>query len=100
MAKLTSNQILHTAKLAKLDLTQKEIKKFTHQLSAVIDLIDELSEVDTKNVEPTGQTTGLTNITRADQIKVEKCLTQDEAISGTDNTKNGYFEVPQILKKL
>ena len=96
---LTKQQTLHIAKLAKLDLTENEVDKFSKQLSSVLDYISQLEEVNTKNVEPTAQTTGLTNILREDEIKPENCLTQDEALSGTENVKNGFFEVPAILNK-
>ncbi len=99
MAKLTPKDTLRVSHLAKLDLTPKEIDKFTPQLSKVIDLMDELNEVDTKNVEPTAQTTNLTNVMRDDEIDVTNCLTEDDALSGTDSVKNGFFEVPQILNK-
>jgi aspartyl-tRNA(Asn)/glutamyl-tRNA(Gln) amidotransferase subunit C len=99
MATLTQQQTLHVAKLAKLDLTSEEIDKFSGQLSKVLDYISELDEVDIKNIEPTAQTTKLTNVLRTDEIKVENCLTQEEAISGTENTQNGFITVPQILQK-
>lgn len=89
---------MHVAKLAKLELTEAEIEKFTPQLSNVLDHFSELSEVDTKNVEPTSQTTGLEDVYRADELKSENTLTQEEAISGTDKIHNGYFKVKAILE--
>lgn len=99
MAKLSSNDTKHVAKLAKLELTEEETKKFQKQLSSVLDYIDELDEVDTKNIEPTSQTTGLTNVLREDKIDAIRILTLDEALSGKDDTQNGLFVVPQIIKK-
>lgn len=89
---------MHVAKLAKLELTEAEIEKFTPQLSNVLDHFSELSEVDTKDVEPTSQTTGLEDVYRADELKSENTLTQEEAISGTDKIHNGYFKVKAILE--
>ncbi|HWA51901.1 MAG TPA: Asp-tRNA(Asn)/Glu-tRNA(Gln) amidotransferase subunit GatC [Patescibacteria group bacterium] len=99
MAKLTLDDTKKVASLARLQLTDKEIEKFTKQLSKVLDHIDELNQIDTKNVEPTSQTTGLVNVLRNDEIDETKVLTQDEALSGTENTINGFFVVPQILNK-
>jgi aspartyl-tRNA(Asn)/glutamyl-tRNA(Gln) amidotransferase subunit C len=99
MVKLTNDDTKHVAKLARLNLTDEEIKKFSTQLSAVLDYVDQLSEVDTTGIEPTAQTTGLTNVLREDLIKPENCLSQETAVSGKDDTKNGYFVVPQILQK-
>lgn len=98
MANLSKDEILHVAKLAKLELTDKEIEKFTPQLSKVIDYFGELAEVNTNDVEPTSQTTGLENIRREDKVKPDESLTQEEALSGSDKTHNGYFKVKAILE--
>lgn len=97
MAKLSKAEILHVAKLAKLELTDEEIEKYSEQLSKVVDQISELSKVDTSGVEPTSQTTGLENVERVDEADPSNCLTQDEAVSGSDNIYNGYFKVGAIL---
>ena len=93
MAQLKKEEVLHVAKLAKLDLSEAEIEKFTPQHSKIIDYIGELSEVDTNGVEPTSQTTGLENVFRDDEVH-ESSLDQTSALSGTDNTYNGFFKVP------
>ncbi len=99
MAKLTVADVKHVANLAKLDLSEAELKKFLSQLSSIVDYISELSQVDTSNVEPAGQTTGLTDIYRGDMVRTERILTQDEALSGTDKIYNGYFKVKAILSE-
>ena len=98
MAKLTKADVLHVAGLAKLDLTEEEIDKFLPQLSEIIDHVSELQKVDTDNVEPTSQTTGLENVYRVDEVK-QSSLDQDAAISGSDDNYNGYFKVPAILSE-
>lgn len=97
MAGLKKSDIEHVAALAKLKLTSEETSKFVNQLSEVLNFIGQLSEVDTENVLPTSQTTGLTNVKRIDEVKPG--LTRDEALSGTDKTHNGYFVVPGILEE-
>lgn len=95
MVKLTREDILHVAKLAKLDITDSEIEKFTPQLSNVINYFSELQEVKTEGVEPTSQTTGLENVSRSDNP--EASLSQEDAISGNDKIHNGYFKVGAVL---
>ena len=95
--KLNKKDTFRVSELAKLTLTSDEIDKFTPQLSAVVDLMNELNEVDTADTEPTAQTTKLENVTRKDEIDVIKILTQDEALSSTENTQNGFITVKQIL---
>lgn len=67
--KLNQIQIKHIANLAKLELTEEELERYTGQLSNVLNYIDQLKEVDTTGVEPTAQVTGLENIFREDVVK-------------------------------
>lgn len=68
--KLTKEQVQHVAKLARLGLRDDEISKFQTQLSGILDYVEMLNEVDTDGVEPTAQVTGLTNVTRKDEVNV------------------------------
>lgn len=97
MAKLTSSDIEKTARLANLPLSDSEIFTYQEQLSQIVDFVSQLEEVDTSSIEPTSQTTGLVNVTRKDEIDVTRVLTQDEALSNSDKTHNGYFVVPMLL---
>lgn len=98
MGSLSRDDVLHVAKLAKLTLTPEDITKFQEQLSKIIDYVSQLSEVDTSNLKPTSQTTGLENVFRKDEVKPTS-FTQEEALSGTDQTQNGYFVVDAVLDK-
>ena len=98
MGKLSKSDVEHVASLAKLKLSPQEILKFQKQLSKIVSYVGELSEIDTLNVEPTSQTTGLTNVVRNDELKADG-LSQEEALSGTEKKHNGYFVVPQVFDK-
>jgi aspartyl-tRNA(Asn)/glutamyl-tRNA(Gln) amidotransferase subunit C len=87
--------VAHIAKLANLPLKPDEEEKFEKQLSETLDYVKKLEEIDTKNVKPTSQVTGLENITRED--KITPSLTQEEALSGTKSQHNGLFKVKAIL---
>ncbi|OGJ41854.1 asparaginyl/glutamyl-tRNA amidotransferase subunit C, partial [Candidatus Peregrinibacteria bacterium RIFCSPLOWO2_01_FULL_39_12] len=65
---LTEDQVRHIAKLARIRLTDEEVKKFSKQLSGVLDYMDVLNEVDTKKVAETSQVTGLKNVMEEDAI--------------------------------
>jgi len=99
MAKLSEKDVLHVAKLARLDIGDKELPILQNQLSEVVDFVGQLSEVNTDDVEPTSQTTGLENVLRIDEVAPKNCLSQEEALSGTDKTYNGYFVVGRVIKK-
>ena len=95
-SKLTKAEVKHIAKLAQLDLTEKEIKKFQKQLSEILDYIGILNELDTKKVKPTSQVTGLENVFRED--KPTPSLSQEEVLSGTKKTHNGMFKIKAIFE--
>jgi aspartyl-tRNA(Asn)/glutamyl-tRNA(Gln) amidotransferase subunit C len=97
MASLSDKDVKHIALLSRLDLSLPEVKKFKKQLSSVIDFINQLSEVDTKNVEPTSQTTGLSNVWRNDQTSLG--FNQEEVFFSSDNTYSGYFKVKALLSE-
>lgn len=69
MPALTRDQVLHIAKLARLELKSDEIDKMTSQLSSILDYIEVLNEVDTSDVKPTAQVTGITNALREDTVR-------------------------------
>ena len=94
---LTTEDILHIAKLGNLTLNEKEIELFKKQLSSVIDYIDKLQEVNTDQVEPSSQITGLTDVLREDAIDGKRTLSQDEALANTKSKEGNLFKVKAIL---
>lgn len=89
--------IAHFGKLANLPLKSEEQKKFEKQLSAILGHFEKLSKLSTDKVEETSLVTGLTNVTRNDEV--EKSFSQKEALSNAKNTENGSFVVPVILEE-
>ncbi len=53
MSRITKEQVLHVAYLARMSLTEEEVEKFTKDLDDIIGSAEQLNEVDTTNVEPT-----------------------------------------------
>ena len=88
--------VSHIAKLANLNLKKDEIEIYESQLSTIIDYIDKLKEVDTENVPETSQVTNLENVTKEDVTSPS--LSQDEALSNTENKHNGFFKVKAIFE--
>ena len=97
MSKLTRKDVEHVARLAKLKLSPKEVDLYLTQLGKVVDYVSELKEVNTDSTEPTSQTTGLENVMRPDKLNSSQSLSQEQALSGTEKTFNGYFKVDAIL---
>lgn len=57
-------------KLANLDLTNQEFKKYSKDLDSILDYVSEISKLNLKNIQPTTNATGLENIMRQDKIKI------------------------------
>lgn len=83
-------------KLANLTLTSEEEKEFDTQLTDIVGYIEKLNAVDTSNIEPTAQVTGLKNRVRNDNFS-DDTLSQDEALSGGKKTHNGLFVVEKLV---
>ena len=69
MAKLTREDVLKLAQLARLELTEEEVKEFSNELSEILQYVEQLGSVDVKGLKPTQQITGLTNVMRPDVVQ-------------------------------
>ena len=99
MSSISKEQIDHIAKLAKIKLTEKEEEKFANDLSSILDYIDKLNKVDTENIKPIQQITGLDNITRSDvEIRNPKSEIRNKILDEAPDRKDNYFKVPKILE--
>ena len=76
---LSQEQVRHIAKLARLGLGDDEVKKFSTQLTNILQYVEILSEVDTSSVEATNQVTGLKNVMRDDVVNSD-WTTRDELL--------------------
>ena len=96
-SKITLDQLKHIAHLARLEINPAKEESLTTQLSETASYIDILSELNTKNINPTFQTNHLSNVTRSDEI--QESLTQSEALSQAPDTYNGYFKTQATISK-
>jgi aspartyl-tRNA(Asn)/glutamyl-tRNA(Gln) amidotransferase subunit C len=98
MSQFTKQQVQHVADLANIPLQEDELQPLANAFSETIEVVKNLSEVDTSNVEPVHQVTGLENITRDDVVDEERMFTQKEALFNAKETHDGMFLVPAVLK--
>jgi aspartyl-tRNA(Asn)/glutamyl-tRNA(Gln) amidotransferase subunit C len=66
MSKLSRDDILKLARLARLNVTDEEVEEYSQELTEVLQYVEQLNDVDISGLEPTLQVTGLTNVTRED----------------------------------
>lgn len=69
MAKLTRDDVLKLARLARISLTDTEVDSFAEELNAILGYVEQLSAVDVAGLTPTNQVTGLTNVMREDEVR-------------------------------
>lgn len=69
MSKLTREDVLRLASLARISLSDDEVTEFSEELSAILQYVEQLSNVDVSGLQPTNQVTGLVNVMRPDSVK-------------------------------
>jgi aspartyl-tRNA(Asn)/glutamyl-tRNA(Gln) amidotransferase subunit C len=89
---ITREQVLHVAKLAHLDLTDEEVDRFREQLSAILDAVSKVSELDLADVPPTSHPLELVNVWRDDEPRPS--LPLDEAFANAPDRDGDFFRVP------
>jgi aspartyl-tRNA(Asn)/glutamyl-tRNA(Gln) amidotransferase subunit C len=93
---INEDHIEHLAMLARLDITQKEKKKYAEQISSVLDYFDQLKEIDTKGVEPLAHVFKLKNVTRADSVK--QIFSQDKALAEAPELEKRQVKVDAVFE--
>ncbi len=66
-AVIDRDQVLHVAKLARLELSDDEVEQMASELSGILEHVDRISELDLEGVEPTSHVVELENVLRADE---------------------------------
>jgi aspartyl-tRNA(Asn)/glutamyl-tRNA(Gln) amidotransferase subunit C len=93
---ISDDDVRHITKLAKMNLSEKEITKFTEELSKILDYFAILEKVNTNKIEETSQVTGTTNISRLDEIEMSEI--EDELLECSPHKiKNHSIRLPRIL---
>jgi aspartyl-tRNA(Asn)/glutamyl-tRNA(Gln) amidotransferase subunit C len=95
--RLTREQVLHIAELAKLGITEEETERFAQQLSAILDFAEVLNRLDTAAIPPTAQVITQRNITRPDEVRPS--LTPAEALANVPQREGDYVRVRAILEE-
>ena len=93
--KITSEEVEHVARLARLELSREETAVFEDQLSDVLTYFDKLNELDTTDVEPMSHAVELVNVFRPDRVGAS--TGRDEALSNAPAQQDGFFKVPKVL---
>jgi aspartyl-tRNA(Asn)/glutamyl-tRNA(Gln) amidotransferase subunit C len=94
---LTIAEVEHVAHLARLRLSAEELEKMRTDLSAILDHIDMLKEVDVSEVAPTAQVTDLLNVMREDVVRPS--LPREDVLANAPDQRDGMFRVKAIFEE-
>ena len=89
---ITKDEVLHVARLARLELTDDEVERFREQLNAILEAVGKVAELDLADVEPTAHPLDLVNTWREDEPRPS--LSVDEALSNAPDREGDFFRVP------
>jgi aspartyl-tRNA(Asn)/glutamyl-tRNA(Gln) amidotransferase subunit C len=92
MAGISKEEVLHVARLARLELTDDEVAKFQEQLSAILEAVSTVSELDLSDVPPTAHPLEIQNAWAEDVPRA--CLSHDETFANAPDRDGDYFRVP------
>lgn len=99
---LTDKEVGYIAQLARIKLTEKEEKSLKKDLSSILEYIEKLNEVDTTEVEPLYQTTGIVNSFRNDEPRMEFQMDENlnkKLIGQAPNKENRFIKVKSVFEK-
>jgi aspartyl-tRNA(Asn)/glutamyl-tRNA(Gln) amidotransferase subunit C len=89
---ISRDEVLHVARLGRLALTEEEVERLGAQLSAILEAVGKVSELDLADVEPTSHPLELVNVWAGDEARPS--LPVDEALANAPAREAGYFRVP------
>jgi aspartyl-tRNA(Asn)/glutamyl-tRNA(Gln) amidotransferase subunit C len=88
------DEVLHVARLARLALTDEEVERFRVQLSAILEAVGKVSELDLEGIPPTSHPLDLVNVFAEDEPRPS--LSRDEALANAPDPEGGFFGVPPV----
>ena len=94
--KITKDEVLRTAELARLEITDDELERFSEQLGHILEYIEGLNELDTTDIEPTSHVLDLSTHLREDVVK--QIITTDQALRNAPQSEDNFFVVPKVIE--
>lgn len=86
----------YVAKLARLNLTKEEKKKFSKQMADILKYIEKLNQLDTKDIQPTAHVLPLKNVWRDDAVRESIDIELIKRIMPEEH--EGFFKVPPVIE--
>ncbi len=96
MSKLSKEDILKLARLARLHLEEDEVAQFAAEISGILEYVEQLQQVDLEGLEPTYQVTGLKNVMRPDE-EWDYGPTPDDLLKNAPEIENHQFKARRMI---
>ncbi len=96
MNRITEDQVKKVAELARLKLDSNQVKHHAEQIEKILDYVNQLEKIDTKDVPCTTRAIEVVNVLRKDKNK--KFDDRDELLNLAPSKENDFFKVPKIIK--
>lgn len=94
--KLTNEDVLYVAGLARLEFNQEELEKYAQQLTEILEYAEKLNTLDTDNVSPTAHVLPVSNVLREDIIIPS--LDREKVLQNAPEQEAGCFKVPKVIE--
>jgi aspartyl-tRNA(Asn)/glutamyl-tRNA(Gln) amidotransferase subunit C len=91
---ITREDVVHVARLARLELSEEELERMREQLSAILEAVGKVSELDLEGVEPTAHPLDLVNVLAEDEPRPS--LPREDALANAPDPEDGFFGVPAV----
>ena len=96
MNRITEDQVIKVAKLARLKLDSNQVKQQAEQIEKILDYVNQLQKIDTNGVACTSRAIEVINVLRSDANN--KFEDRDELLNLAPDRENDFFKVPKIIK--
>jgi aspartyl-tRNA(Asn)/glutamyl-tRNA(Gln) amidotransferase subunit C len=97
MAKLSRDDVLKLARLARLDLSEAEVEEYRTELSNILQYVEQIQKTDVTGLKPTSQVTGLTNVMREDEV-VDYGVSPEDLLQQVPNTQDRQIKVKRMIQ--
>lgn len=94
---LTRDEVLHLARLARIGLSEEDVRRFQEQLSEILNHFEALRQLDTEGVPPTAHPLPLENVMRADEPRPS--LSPEDVLANAPQIEEGAFRVRAVLEE-
>lgn len=93
---ISKEEVMHIAKLSKLNLTDNELPKYTKDLSSIVNFVNELSEIDIEGVKPTAHILDINNVFRKDEM--QPSYDREKILKNAQTKAAGCITVPKVVE--